>query len=207
MAYFLSQLFSCWTSTFSPPQEWTTEEKEPQKALPDPNADNNKTPTPKDNKKEGTVVIKTPKPVKEQPTNTSKNSVETPSQNKAPPQEVYESTVEWDCWDDEDEENSFEPKEVETPTIPLPSKPIKATIVSSGSSFDSIVNDKKKEEKNEDFEEDFFSDMEPDVVPAKKIFIEEKQKPAATSSRMKMDISDDEDMVRIQTNLLFPYLL
>merc|ERR1711879_597885 len=137
MASLFSQLLSCWTGSFTTPEEWkTTEEAEKKTPVQETNKPKSKA--------QGTVVIKQP--------------ISTPSKSTKEeiPQE-YESSVEWECWDDEEEDD--QPKDIEVPTISLPSS-IKATI---------IVN---KPTPKEEPEEDFFSDMEPE--PAKKVFLAEK---------------------------------
>ena len=173
MSSLWSQLFSCWAGAFATPEEWKTPEasENEQKQLPPP-TEPVKTST-QGGKKEGKVVI---------------SQTASPVATNEPPQE-YESTVEWECWDD-DEVDEDQDRDIEIPTISLPSSPIKATVLSSTQTFDTIVNKKKEEEEPE---EDFFSDMEPEVVPAKKVFIEEK--PKTTSSRIKMSMDVDDDIV------------
>lgn len=175
MAAFLSSLFSCWTSTFN--QEWIEEQgkaAQPQNTIRD-------TPKPTKQKDQGSVSIVTTR---------TKETIDGSSDNI----EEYESTVEWDCWDDEEGDVDTETPDIEIPSIPLPPTGIKATIVTST---------KQIEEPEE--EEDFFSDMEPEFQPAKRVYVEEKQKETVTpasSLRIKMASMDDEDDIVSYFNVI-----
>jgi hypothetical protein len=167
MAGFVGQLLSCWTSVFVPPSEEVVQREDKQELVPRT-----------ERQLQGSPQASARKNGDLSTAYTATRTIPEPSEAPI----VQEQETGWGWEEEEEEANEQEHLE----DLILPSSPIKATFVTEGSIFG-----KKAAEPVE--EEDFFSDMEPEVVPAKTVFLQERIPETRLSARLQMSLEDDEE--------------